>query len=795
MKLSENWLREWVNPAVDSARLCEQLTMLGLEVDSVEKVASDFSGVVVGEVVECSRHPDADKLQITKVNVGGERLLDIVCGAKNCRQGLKVACAVDGALLPNDFKIKKTKLRGQPSEGMLCSFSELGIAIDADGIIELPVDAPVGKDLRAYLDLDDNSIDISLTPNRADCLSVMGIARDIAVLNRLSLPTLNITPTEVDILDQVAVDVQISEACPRYLARMLKNINLQAKTPLWMQEKLRRGGIRTIDPVVDVTNYILLAYGQPMHAFDANKVTQPIQVRMATEGETLTLLDGNSVNLQANTLVIADQTGPIALAGIFGGEKTAVTAETQNIILEAAFFAPLAITGRARQYGLHTESSHRFERGVDFAFTAQMMELATQLILDICGGEAGAITEVKNEKNFPNLRALKLTRTKLDRLLGHHIPTETVTDILSRLGFTVNFANNEWQVTPTSWRFDIQIEEDLLEEVARIYGYNSIPNHAPLAHLQIHAKPEKDFDLNRLRQAFVDADYQEIISYSFVDPDIQNQLHPHQEALILPNPISKEMSAMRLSLLSGLLNTLIYNQNRQQNRVRLFETGLCFIPDIKAENGVRQEMMISALICGDRLPISWAQKNITADFFDLKGDLEHILALTKVGNRLQFIAKSFNALHPGQSAAILLDEEEIGFIGTLHPKIAQILGITGKPIVAEIKWSAINEQNVPNAKEISRFPANKRDLALVVDEAVPAQAILNACYEAGGKQLINANLFDVYQGSNLGAGKKSLAVSLTIQDTQKTLEEKDINAVVSAVINVLASHFNAYLRE
>ncbi len=795
MKFSENWVREWVNPQVDSETLCDQLTMLGLEVDSMEKVAGDFTGVVVGEVVECGRHPDADKLQVTKVNVGGDRLLDIVCGAKNCRLGLKVACATEGAVLPGDFKIKKTKLRGQPSEGMLCSFGELGIETDQDGILELPQDAPIGMDLREYLDFNDHIIEISLTPNRADCLSIAGVARDLGVLNKMdvNVPAIPAIPASID--DKVAVNVQAPEACPRYLLRVIKNINVNAQTPLWMQEKLRRGGIRSIDPVVDITNYILLAYGQPMHAFDADKIAQPMTVRFAENGESLTLLDGNKAELKDNTLVIADQTGPVALAGIFGGEKTGVTKETQNVILESAFFAPLAITGRARQYGLHTDASHRFERGVDFNLAEQMMEKATALLLEICGGEAGEIVRAENLAHLPALNKVVLRRSKLDNLLGHHIETETVTDILTRLGFAVSFADDSWTVTSTSWRFDIEIEEDLIEEVARIYGYNNIPNNAPLAHLQINAQPEKDLNLNRIRTAFVDSDYQEIISYSFTDPEIQKVLHPEMDALVLPNPISREMSAMRVSLLSGLLGAVIYNQNRQQNRIRFFETGLRFVPDASAENGIRQEMMIGAVIAGERAPISWEQKGENVDFFDLKGDLERILSLTNTGNRLRFVAKSYSALHPGQSAAIMLDDKEIGFIGTIHPKVAQKLGVAGKPILAELKWSAINEQNVPSAKEISRFPANKRDLALVVDENVPAQEVLNTCREVGGEQLVNVTLFDVYQGENLPAGKKSLAVSLTIQDTEKTLEEKDINAVISAVLTALESRFNAYLRD
>ena len=458
MKFSEQWVREWVNPAITTEQLCDQITMLGLEVDGVDPVAGEFTGVIVGEVVECAQHPDADKLRVTKVNVGGERLLDIVCGAPNCRQGLKVACATDGAVLPGNFKIKKTKLRGQPSEGMLCSFSELGISEDHSGIIELPADAPIGTDFREYLNLNDNAIEISLTPNRADCLSIAGIAREVGVVNKLPVNAPHFDSINATSDEKVEIDVQAPEACPRYLLRSVKNVNIKAATPMWMKEKLRRCGIRSIDPIVDITNYILLELGQPMHAFDAAKVVQPVQVRMAKEGEELVLLDGTTAKLQTNTLVIADQTGPLAMAGIFGGQASGVNEETKDVILEAAFFAPLAITGRARQYGLHTDSSHRFERGVDFELQHRAMERATALLLEICGGDAGEICEVASEQHLPKVKQVTLRRHKLDELLGHHIETETVTDIFQRLGLPVRYENDTWTVTSASWRFDIEIE-------------------------------------------------------------------------------------------------------------------------------------------------------------------------------------------------------------------------------------------------------------------------------------------------------------------------------------------------
>ena len=795
MKFSEQWVREWVNPAISTAELCEQITMLGLEVDGVEKVAGDFSGVVVGEVVECASHPDADKLRVTKVNVGGERLLDIVCGAPNCRQGLKVACAIDGALLPGNFKIKKTKLRGQPSEGMLCSFSELGISDGDAGIIELPQDAPIGKNLREYLHLEDKSIEISLTPNRADCLSIAGVAREIAAMNKLAINRPHFTPIKPTISDKIQIELSAPEACPRYLARMVKNIDVKATSPMWMQEKLRRCGIRSIDPVVDVTNYVLLELGQPMHAFDADKVSGAIQVRMAKEGETLVLLDGTTAKLQSNTLLIADQQGPLAMAGIFGGQASGVSENTKNVILEAAFFAPLAIANRARQYGLHTDASHRFERGVDFELTHYAMERATALLIDICGGEAGEICEAKNERFLPKTTAIQLRRHKLDAVLGHRIPTETVTDIFQRLQFPVEYANDTWTVTSTSWRFDLGIEEDLIEEVARIYGYNDIPNCAPLAHLYMHEHNESDLDLSRIKTALVGSDFYEAITYSFVDPKIQALLHPNQETLILPNPISTEMSAMRLSLLTGLLEAVVYNQNRQQNRVRLFESGLRFIPDAQAEFGVRQEQVFAAVMTGSRLNEHWSGKNEQADFYDLKGYLENLLALTAFSDEIQFVAKPFPAFHPGQSAAILLGQKEIGYIGQIHPVIAQKIGLAGKVFACEISVKEIAQRKVANAKEISKFPANRRDLALVVADTVAAGDLLRACKHAGGDKLTQVNLFDVYHGVGVPEGYKSLAISLIIQDNEKTLEEEEINTVLSSVLNELKQRFNAELRE
>ncbi|WP_313069041.1 phenylalanine--tRNA ligase subunit beta [Atlantibacter hermannii] len=795
MKFSELWLREWVNPAIDSDALSGQITMAGLEVDGVEAVAGAFNGVVVGEVVECGQHPNADKLRVTKVNVGGERLLDIVCGAPNCRQGLKVAVATVGAVLPGDFKIKAAKLRGEPSEGMLCSFSELGISDDHSGIIELPADAPIGTDIRDYLKLDDNTIEISVTPNRADCLSIIGVARDVAVLNQAPLNEPEIAPVAAAITETLPIVVEAPQACPRYLGRVINGIDVKAATPLWMKEKLRRCGIRSIDPVVDVTNYVLLELGQPMHAFDKDRIDGGIVVRMAKPGETLVLLDGSEAKLDEDTLVIADHQKALAMGGIFGGEHSGVNGETRNVLLECAFFSPLSITGRARRHGLHTDASHRYERGVDPALQHKAMERATRLLIDICGGEAGPVIDVTDTANLPVRATITLRRSKLDRLIGHRIADEQVSDILRRLGCEVTEGEGQWQAVAPSWRFDMEIEEDLVEEVARIYGYDNIPDEPVQAGLVMGTHREANLSLKRVKTLLNDKGYQEVITYSFVDPKLQQLVHPGEEALILPNPIASDMSAMRLSLWTGLLGTVVYNQNRQQSRVRIFETGLRFVPDTQANLGIRQDVMLAGVICGNRVDEHWDQAKTGVDFYDMKGDLESVLELTGKLSEIEFKAEANPALHPGQSAAIYLDGERIGFIGVIHPELERKFDLNGRTLVFELLWDKISGRIVPQAQEISRFPANRRDIAVVVSENVPAAEILSECKKVGANQIVGVNLFDVYRGKGVEQGFKSLAISLILQDTSRTLEEEEIAATVARCVEALKERFQASLRD
>lgn len=799
MKFSEKWLREWVNPAVSTEQLAHQITMAGLEVDGVEPVAGQFSGVVIGEVVECGPHPDADKLQVTKINVGQDELIDIVCGAPNCRQGLKVAVAMVGAVLPGDFKIKKAKLRGQPSFGMLCSNSELQLSEDHDGIIELPLDAPIGTDIRDYLQLDDATIEVDLTPNRADCLGIRGLAREVGVLNQATVTQPQIEPVAASIDDKRDITLSAPEACPRYLGRVIKGINLNTASPLWLKEKLRRCGVRSIDPVVDVTNFVLLEMGHPMHAFDLSKIDGGIDVRLAKDNEKLVLLDGNEVELKADTLVIADDSKALAMAGVFGGLHSGVTAESCDIFLESAFFAPLAITGRARQYGLHTDASHRYERGVDPQLQRTAMERATALLLEIVGGQAGPVIEAVEEQFIPQAAQVVLRQARLFRLLGVEIAPEQVQEILQRLGFDVQSNQTdsglEWHVTVPTYRFDISIEEDLIEEVARVYGYNNIADQAPLAHLQLTTRGEAELPLSSLKQTMVNRGYQEAITYSFVDPAVQSALFPDLPGLVLPHPISSDMSVMRVSLWTGLLQAVSYNQKRQQGRIRLFETGLRFIPDQNAENGVRQEAMIAGVISGSRHGEHWDLGAESVDFYDIKADVEMLLANTANSGQFSFKAAQHSALHPGQSAEIYCADELVGYVGAVHPQFDKKLGLNAKVLAFELYLDKVSQRQLPSAKEISKYPANKRDIAIVVDEQIAIGEILSTIEKCSVNQLVGLNLFDVYKGKGVADGKKSLAISLTLQDSTKTLEEQEIQAMVNDIVSVLSEKFDASLRE
>ncbi|WP_457913785.1 phenylalanine--tRNA ligase subunit beta [Candidatus Gillettellia adelgis] len=795
MKFSERWLREWINPKISVEALCNQLTMAGLEVAKVKSVSGVFCGVKIGEIVKCMQHRNADKLRMTKVNIGGDHLLDIVCGAKNCRSGLRVAVATVGAILPGNFKIKAIKLRGELSQGMLCSFTELGILNAHNGIIELSQDAPIGTDIRDYLQLYDNIIEMNVTPNRADCLAIIGIARDISALNKMTFAVPKISPVIATINTTLPIRVDASHGCPRYLGRVIQGISIKTITPLWMREKLRRSSIASINTVVDVMNYVLLELGQPMHAFDLKRIKGGIVVRMATEGETLTLLNGKKTQLNTDTLVIADHDKVLAIAGIFGGEFSRINNKTQDVLLECAFFRPTAIIGRARRYGLQTDASFRYERGVDPELQYQAMERATCLLIEICGGQAGPVIDVTNIITLPKRTTIQLRRKKLNRLLGYIVPSKQVSDILSRLGCQVIEQGDSWLVNAPSWRFDIKIEEDLIEEVARIYGYNNVPKvpvHADLVMLQ-HC--EADLKLERVKTLLVDHGFYEAITYSFVDPKVQTLLHPDQETLILPHPISVDMSVMRLSLYTGLVSSVVYNQNRQQTRLRLFESGLCFKPDVTAHLGIRQDIMLAGITTGHTYDKHWDLVSQPVDFYDLKGEVESILELTGNVSGVQFREEANAALHPGQRAAIYLHGTRIGCIGVIHPELGRKLDLNGRTVVFELQWAKIASAILPQVKEISRFPENHRDISIVVPENVAVDDILAECKKVSINQIIGVNLFDVYCGRGIAKGYKGLAIHLILQDTAGTLKEAEIAATIAKCVESLRQRFQASLRD
>ena len=795
MKFSEKWLRELVNPSISTQALVDQITMAGLEVDEVAPVAKDFSNVVVGEILSAEQHPNADKLQVCQVSDGTETF-QVVCGAPNARAGLKTGFAKVGAVLPSPdgpFKIKKAKLRQVESHGMLCAEDELGLSEDHGGIMELAADAPVGTNLRDYLNLDDQIIDVDLTPNRGDCLSIKGLAREVGVLNKAPVEFVSVKPVPATIDDTFPVVLEAPQACPRYLGRVIRNVDVTAQSPLWMVEKLRRAGIRSIDPVVDVTNYVLIELGQPLHAFDLAKLSGGIVVRLPKSGEKLTLLDGNEVALNDDTLIIADNTGPVAMAGIFGGEATGVTTESKDIFLECAFFDQIAIAGRARAYGLHTDASHRYERGVDWQLQHEAIERATALLVDICGGEVGPVTQAVSEEHLPSARTVTLRHSKVNQMLAFDMPSAEIEEILTRLGMDITVdGEGQWQVAIPSYRFDISIEVDLIEELARVYGYNNLPVKMPTAALSFVPDDETQVSMHSIRRSLVALGYQEAITYSFIETSLQQLFDAQYEALALANPISAEMAVMRTSIWPGLVKALQYNQNRQQSRVRLFESGQRFLP---VGEDLVQENVLSGLLSGNRHPESWMGKSDPVDFYDIKGDVETILNLGGAGDQYTFVAEQHVALHPGQSARIERAGETVGFIGALHPALVKKLDLTGPVYLFELRLDVIKEGKLPRFAELSKFPESRRDLALIVDEKTPYEMIRDVAQKNGGEYLKQVILFDVYQGQGIEVGRKSIALGLTWQHPSRTLNDDEINTAVQNVLEALKTSVGATLRD
>lgn len=791
MQISEQWLREWVNPALTAPQLGHQLTMAGLELDALQPIAPPFNGVLVGEVLAVEPHPQADRLRVTTVNVGQADTLQIVCGAANVRAGLKVMVATIGAVLPGGLEIKRAKLRGVESFGMLCAAQELGLSPATDGLLELPADAPVGVDIRDYLQLDDHTMEFGITPNRGDCLSVQGMAREVAAFNGLPVNAPVITPVTPTAEQTVTVSLQ-SAACPRYLGRVIKGITPNLPSPDWLVRKLARSGIATLGAVVDVTNYVLIELGQPMHAFDLGKIQGGIIVREAQAGEKLTLLNQQSIDLRPDSLVIADYEKALALAGIMGGADSAVGEHTVDLLLESAFFQPLALAGKARSYGLHTDSSHRFERGVDFDLQRQAIERATQLIVDIAGGSAGPVVEALLPEALPVRLPINLRLAKISQVLGFDLPTSRIEQILTALGMTLDAQADGWLVTAPSYRFDISIEADLIEELARVYGYDNLPVQQPQFAFELAPQAEAVSE-QRIKDLLVGLGYQEAITFSFVDPKLQQILDPHTPTLTLANPLSSELSTMRTTLWGGLLNAVAYNQNRQQNRVRLFEVGSRFLP--QADGGLQQQIMLAGVISGDVLAEGWANKSAAADFFDLKGNVEAILALTGASDTVRFKTAQHPALHPGQTAALLDNRDNIlGYIGKLHPQVQQSLDLQGSVYVFELLLAPLLAAKTPSFSELSRFPSLRRDIAIVLDTTIPCDEVLTTARSAVGELLQSVWLFDVYQGAGIADGKRSLAIGTLWQHRERTLQDEEVKAGMQAIVEALERQHQAVLR-
>jgi phenylalanyl-tRNA synthetase beta chain len=784
MQFSEKWLRTFVDPALDSEALGHVLTMAGLEVEGMgPPTAAAFTKVVIGQIISAEKHPDADRLQVCTVEVGGANPLQIVCGAANARAGLKAPCALVGAVLP-DYEIKQAKVRGVESSGMMCSAKELGLAEENSGLLELPTEAVVGQDIRTFLELDDTLFSLKLTPNRGDCLSMIGIAREVAALtgSALQLPEVEPVAVKTDVKKIVRVDEPA--ACPRYCGRMISGVNAQAITPGWMVRRLEYSGLRSISAIVDITNYVLLETGQPLHAFDAARLQSDISVRFAKQGEQLALLNRQTVELQRDMLVIADDHGAVALAGIMGGAATAVSDTTKDILLESAFFTAAAMAGKGRRLGLSTDSSYRFERGVDYGNTRNALERASALVLEICGGEAGPVTEVLNV--LPQRKPVRLRLSRLAALLGIPLEAATVIKLLDQLGFSYHTADDVFEVTAPSYRLDISIEEDLIEEIVRLHGYDNIPAIAPHAELQMLPVSETARSRAWLSDALVAGGYQEIVSYSFVDAAWERDLMGNATPITLKNPIASNMSVMRSGLWGGLLETLVYNLNRKQERVRLFEIGAAYF---KAADGYNEVVRISGLAYGDAAPEQWAQPAREVDFFDIKAEVDLL-----TNGLVQYVPARHPALHPGQSAQVMLDNRVIGWLGTLHPRWQQHYQLPRTAVMFELNIEPLLQCSLPQYTTVQKFPPVRRDMAVIVDEKLPVQALINTMLEAKIPVVNEIALFDVYHGKGIPENKKSLAFLVLMQDTQKTLTDIEADTAMAKLLDLLERQHGAELR-
>ena len=791
MKISYRWLTDWVDTDLSAEQVAERFTLAGLEVDDLSPVAPPLDGVVVGEIIAVEAHPDADRLRVCRV-AGDSEERTIVCGAPNARAGMKAPLATLGTTLPGGLKIKPAKLRGVASEGMLCSEPELGLGEDATGLMELPEDAPTGAPLAKYLGLDDHVLEIDLTPNRADCLSVRGLARELAALTGAPLNVPQMPAVEAVGDDRLGIELLAPADCPCYIGRIIRDVDVKAETPLWMVEALRRSGIRSLGPIVDVTNYVLLELGQPMHAFDLARVHDGIRVRRPEPGERMTLLDGREVELDEDMVLIADHQGPLALGGIMGGEDSAVGDSTRDILLESAWFNPASIVGRSRRLGLATESAHRFERGVDPELQRLAAERATALILEIAGGKPGPVLESRADEYLPVNPEVRLRLKRLNQVLGTQLSHAEVLDILNRLHMHIDSdEGGVFRITSPSARRDIEIEEDLIEEVARVYGYDRLPARRPGGGLTIRIPGEGELSETSLRHQLCARGFQEIITWSFVSEDELRRIELLDGAQPLANPLSRDLAILRTSLLPGLLQTTGTNLRRQQENFRLFEIGECFVT---GPSGLVETTRLGLLMTGASRGEHFSGKPRPLDFFDLKGEIEHLLALNQVPGETRFEPTSKPWLHPGQAAEVIIDGSSIGWLGQLHPALVAELDWPRSALVAEITADRIRRKRLPEFKPMSRFPAVRRDLSLVVDENVPASALVDEIRELGGEQVKKCIIFDQYQGPGVEKGFRSLSIGLIIREVSRTLRDQEVEALTAKVVEGLENRFNAKLR-
>lgn len=783
MKYSQSWLKERVHSDLDQESLATLLTMSGFEVEECIKAAPDFTDVVIGQILEISKHPEADQLHLCKVSIGENTSpLQIVCGAKNIFVQMKAPLAKVGAHLPDQPILKEAKIRGIVSQGMLCSAKELGLAEESEGLLVLPEDAPLGEDVRNYLNLNDYIFDISITPNRGDCLSLEGLAREISSLTEAPFQSLELGNIPITQSDTLPVKIEATSECPHYVGRIIRKIKADAPTPLWIKERLRRSGVRSISAIVDITNYVMLELGQPMHAFDCNTIKQEIIVRESKHNESILLLDGSNRSLQPGTLIIADQQNPLAIAGVMGGLESSVTSLTTDIFLESAYFIPEVIAKNRQAYMISSESAYRFERGVDPTIQSTALARATELILAIAGGDAGPVIERQAETQSPP-SPIQISLEKINQVLGVNLSAATVENLFKRLYFSYTVLPNvSWSITPPSYRFDIRIPQDIIEEIARLYGYDHIPTKKLFAHLEVAEKAIDYF--YHLKQFFSAKSYHEVINYSFIDKTLQHWFDPEKIPKYLINPLSNEMEVMRTNLWPGLFNTFIYNKSRQLHRIRLFEVGACF--------EASQTMHLGGLITGLVQPEQWGLEAKKADFYDLKGDLENLFDYLSLS--IRFEKDTHQALHPGQTAGIYYQDKRIGIMGALHPNLLQYFNIPEKVFVFEIDLESIPLKNRSKFAELSKFPEVRRDISLLVNRAVPAEIIRDTIEKAAGTLLTDCFIFDVYQGNGVPTDLKSIALALIFQHPTRTLKDEEVATIMEKVTSVLQGQLNAVLR-